>query len=543
MRGGPPLQEARTADPTTGGCVRASSLLARPGAGEARLLEDPGPTVRIWGTEVAFEMPAKIPEHYPAGKSYPPRFAGAKEFREEKDSLGTVKIPAEALYGVQAQRGYENFRVTGWTPYPEFVEAYTVIKKACVAAGKQLGGLDERIADALIKAADEVLEGKHRDHFIIDHFQAGAGTSFNMNVNEVLANRALDLSGGERGDYKTISPNDHANFGQSTNDSFPTAMRLACLDRTAKLVPIVASLASAFEKKAAQWKDVLKSGRTHLQDAVPITLGQEFRAYGTALRKCIGRLEQAADECLELPIGGNAVGTGINTPDKFRPTVVENLKRFTGFRLRIADDPREAIQSERPIGAVSAALRELAVELSRIASDLRLLSSGPTTGLAEIVLPPVQPGSSIMPGKINPVMAECLNMCCFQVIGNDTAVQNGVLHGQLELNVMAPGMIFATLMSFNIFINFLPQFEERCVKGIEADAERCRGYLESNPSLATMLNPYIGYLKAAEIAKQSVKEGRSVLEIVREQGILSEEQIEEVFSPENLTGHLEKKGN
>ncbi|MEW6777941.1 MAG: aspartate ammonia-lyase [Bdellovibrionota bacterium] len=465
------------------------------------------------------------------------------DFREEKDSLGIVKVPADALYGVQTWRGFNNFQVTGWRAYPEMIEAFVRIKRASVEATLKVGGMPKEIAKAILDAADEVLDGKYRDQFIIDVFQAGAGTSFNMNTNEVLANRALELLGKPRGDYKSVSPNDHVNFGQSTNDSFPTAMRLACLDRAKVLVPIVESLAAAFERKGKEWKDYLKTGRTHLQDAVPVTLGQEFTAYGKALRKCARRLEQAAEECLELPIGGNALGTGVNTPDGFRPEVVKNLSKYTGFKLRVGEDPREVIQSQRPIGAVSSALRELAVELSRISSDLRLLCSGPSSGFAEIVLPAVQPGSSIMPGKINPVMAECLNMVCFQVIGNDTAVQLGVVHGQLDLNVMMPGMIFATLFSFNIFINYLPQFEKSCVDGIVADKERCQGYLELNPSLATLLNPFIGYMAAAEIAKQSVKEKRSVLDIVREKKILTEAQIKDVFGPANLTGHLDKKGN
>lgn len=486
-------------------------------------------------------MPVKIPSSPPFGRRFPAGFK--KNYRIERDSLGPVKVPADALYGAQTQRGYENFEVSGLTAYPEFIAAYVQIKKAAIQAALELGGMPKRTARAIVKACNEVLSGKYREHFVIDVFQAGAGTSFNMNVNEVLANRALELTGRKPGAYSAISPNDHANFGQSTNDTFPTAMRLACLDRTALLVPIVESLAAAFGEKARQWKAVLKSGRTHLQDAVPITLGQEFRAYGTALQKCAARLRAAAEECREIPLGGNALGTGINTPPRFRPLVIRNLSKYTGEKLRPAKDPREAIQSQRSIGVVSGALKELAVELSRIASDLRLLASGPTAGLAEIALPPVQPGSSIMPGKINPVMAECLNMVCFQVIGNDTAVQLGVLHGQMDLNVMMPGMIFAVLMSFNLLINFLPQFETRCVRGIEADAERCQGYLEKNPSLATLLNPFIGYAAAAEIAKQSVREGRSVLEIVREKKILTNAQIREVFSAANLTGQLERKGN
>lgn len=476
----------------------------------------------------------------PAGSVFPPGFSS--DTRTERDSLGEVEVPADALYGAQTQRGYENFRVSGLSADPAFIRAYALIKKAAAQATLSLGGVPEEIAAAVLKAADEVAEGGLDRHFVIDVFQAGAGTSFHMNVNEVIANRAMQILK-DGGQEQSVSPNDHVNFGQSTNDTFPTAMRLACLAKSEVLVEVAENLADALGQKALDFKNVLKIGRTHLQDAVPVTLGQEFGAWASALRACVRRLQQAADECRVLPIGGNALGTGINTPDGFRPAMVEHLAKFTGLDLKTAADPREAIQSQRPVAAVSSALRELATELSRIASDLRLLSSGPTAGLAEIKLPAVQPGSSIMPGKVNPVMAECLNMVCFQVIGNDAAVQQGAMHGQLDLNVMMPGMIFATLLSFNMLINYLPQFERRCVEGIEADTERCKGYLENNPSLATLLNPYIGYLRAAEIAKQSVAEGRSVPAIVREQQILTEEQIAEVFSPAALTGHLEKEGN
>ena len=463
-----------------------------------------------------------------------------KRFRVEKDSLGDVKVPADALYGVQTQRAVHNFPVSGVREHPDFIKAYALIKKAAVEAAHSLKAMERWRAQAIVKAASEIISGKHQKEFVLDVFQAGAGTSFNMNTNEVIANRALELLKKSKGDYKTLSPNDHVNYGQSTNDSFPTAIRLGGLFQRKKLLPVLDNLAKAFEAKGREFQGVLKSGRTHLQDAVPITLGQEFRAYGAALRRARRRLKDASDELLELPIGGNAVGTGVNTPKGFREKVVRNLARYTRLKLRPSDDPMEMIQSQQPVAATSGALRDLALELSRIASDLRLLSSGPTTGIDEIRLPPVQPGSSIMPGKVNPVMAECLNMVAFQVIGYDTTIAYAVQGGQLDLNVMMPIMAYDLMMAFEILINYLPVFQEKCIEGIKAQPDRCRGYLEKNPALATLLNPFIGYLQAGEIAKQSVRENRSVLDIVREKKILTEAQIKKVFSVKNLTGHLER---
>ncbi|MCW5830079.1 MAG: aspartate ammonia-lyase [Deltaproteobacteria bacterium] len=461
--------------------------------------------------------------------------------RTEKDSLGEVQVPVEALYGVQTFRGYNNFRVSGLTANEQLIRAYVMIKRSCVLAAKQLKdkGMPPKVADAIIAATDEVLAGRHHEHFIIDVFQAGAGTSFNMNTNEVLANLALERTGKPRGDYKTISPNDHSNFGQSTNDTMPTALRLSGLMQGERLLPVLDSLIKAFDRKAVQWKDIMKSGRTHLQDAVPVTLGQEFRAYASALKRSRRRLALALEELHELPIGGNAVGTGVNTPKGFQKQAIANIAKLTSLPVRPPADPREHIQSQQPVAAVSGALRDLCLELTRISNDLRLLCSGPTTGFDEIRLPAVQPGSSIMPGKVNPVMAECLNMVCFHVLGADTAISYAVQAGQLELNVMMPLMAFELLFSFEILINYLPQFEASCLEGIEAQKARCEGYLGMNPSLATMLNPFIGYLRAAEIAKQSVKENRSVFDLIREQKILTEAQIKTVFSPKNLTGHLD----
>ncbi len=474
-----------------------------------------------------------------AGIPKPLKLSG--KTRVEKDSLGEVQVPVEAYYGVQTFRGYNNFRVAGFTANEQLIRAYVMIKRSCVLAAQQLKdkGMPAEAAKAILWAADEVLAGKYQDHFIIDVFQAGAGTSFNMNTNEVLANLALEHTGKPRGDYKSISPNDHVNFGQSTNDTMPTALRLSGLMQGRRLLPVLDSLIKAFERKAKDWKDIMKSGRTHLQDAVPITLGQEFRAYASALKRSRRRLELALEELEELPIGGNAVGTGVNTPKGFQKQAITNIAKISGLPVKVPADPREHIQSNQPVASVSGALRDLCLELTRISNDLRMLCSGPTTGFDEIRLPAVQPGSSIMPGKVNPVMAECLNMVCFHVLGSDTSIAYAVQAGQLELNVMMPLMAFELNFSFEILINYLPQFEQSCLDGIEAQKARCEGYLGMNPSLATMLNPFIGYLRAAEIAKQSVKENKSVFDIIREQKILTEAQIKEVFSPKNLTGHLD----
>ena len=454
--------------------------------------------------------------------------------RKERDSLGEMEIPLEVYYGIQTQRAVDNFPVSGQKAHRLLIRAYTMIKRAAAMTHTELGRLDGARGQAIVTACDEILDGKMADQFVVDVFQAGAGTSFNMNVNEVIANCALELMGRPKGDYGFLSPNDHVNMAQSTNDTFPTAMHLSALMLLQELMPPLRQLEQALSEKGKQFHGVIKSGRTHLQDAVPIRLGDEFRAYGAAIGRAIGQIEEQSKSLEELAIGGSAVGTGLNTPPGYRKGMVRRLKEMTGLELREAVDLREAMQSRLAISALSGALRGLGLELIRIANDLRLLSSGPTTGLAEIRLPPVQPGSSIMPGKVNPVMLECLNMIAFQVAGNDLTIAMAVQAGQMELNVMMPVMIHNLLESMEILKNFLPAVTERCIDGITVNEERCRAYLERNPALATTLNPKIGYLKAAEVAKEALERGVSIREMVREKRLLGDEEIEETLDPSGL---------
>ncbi|MHA1383336.1 MAG: aspartate ammonia-lyase [Candidatus Helarchaeota archaeon] len=468
-------------------------------------------------------------------------FQKEDSFRVESDSLGEKELPIYVHYGIQTQRALENFPVSGLKEHPNFIKAYTFIKKAAALTNMELGGLDEEIGQNIVKACDEILNGKFQDQFVIDVFQAGAGTSFNMNINEVIANRALELMGYKRGDYKKLSPNDHVNMAQSTNDTFPTAMHIAVLLTLKEFCTVLESLHSAFLKKGEQFKNILKSGRTHLQDAVPITLGFEFFAFAETIKKSINIFKDNSKYLQEVAIGGTAVGTGINTDPKYQGLIIKKLSELTGLKLKKPKDLREAMQSRLALANVSSNLKNLALELIRIANDLRLLSSGPITGLAEIILPAVQPGSSIMPGKVNPVMLECLNMICFQIVGNDTAVSMAVQAGQMELNVMMPVMIHNILQSFQLLINYLPVFIEKCINGIKANEEKCLSYLEKNPAMATFLNPYIGYLEAAKIAKEALEKDISIMDLLIKKEILSIEDIEKIFDKDFLIGEKKKK--
>jgi len=462
--------------------------------------------------------------------------------RIEHDTLGDVRVPAGALYGAQTQRAVENYPVSGLREHPTFIRSFIALKKAAALANRELGSLDSKLADAIARACDELLqnESKYRDQFVVDVFQAGAGTSFNMNCNEVIANLANRSLGGNLGEYTPVHPNDHVNMAQSTNDVFPTAIRVATTALLGELWPALEQLAGAFDERGKAFARVIKSGRTHLQDAVPVTLGQEFKAYAAAIQRATKLLCDAAAQLLVLGIGGTATGTGINTPRGYRFAVVRHLNQISGLKFQPADDLREAMQSQLPVSAVSGALRNLALELTRISNDLRLLASGPRTGLAEIVLPAVQPGSSIMPGKVNPSMPEAMNQILFHIIGSDTAVAMAVQAGQLELNVMMPLMAFELLFSIEILKNFLPVFAAKCIRGIEADRKRCEAYFISSPSLATALNPLIGYARAAEIAKESAQTGTPIPELLRRKKLLSEEQIAEIFTPEFLAGQADQ---
>lgn len=454
--------------------------------------------------------------------------------RKEKDSLGYKELPANVYYGVQTARAVENYPISGMRAHPTLIRAFGMVKRAAAEANKALDLVDAKRADAIIAAAQEVIDGKWDPEFVVDVFQAGAGVSFHMNTNEVIANRANQLLGGKLGEYEHVHPNDHVNYGQSTNDVFPTGMRLATLLELEKLYPVLDSLAAASEAKAKEFDGVMKSGRTHMQDAVPIRLGQEFAAYGMAIRKASENIRRNSEDLRELGLGGSAVGTGINTHPKYREKAIANLARISGQKLLPAPDMRWAMQSNAPMAEVSAALRNLALEVIRISTDIRLLSSGPNTGFAEINLPGLQPGSSIMPGKINPVMPELAAMVSFQVVGNDAAVALAVQAGQLELNVMMPTMAYSVLQSITIMSNMLRQFTDKCVAGITANDNRCNFYVQATVSLATALNPYVGYAKAAEVAKESVATGRSIIDIVRERKLLSEDQINEILDPARM---------
>ncbi len=456
--------------------------------------------------------------------------------RSEKDSLGVRQIPEGVYYGIQTDRAVENFPISGLRAHPRFIDAFLYVKKAAAMANCRSGVLPKKLSDALIQACDEILGGALRDQFPVDVFQMGAGTAFNMNVNEVLANRANEILGGAKGGYTPINPNDHANMGQSTNDVFPTAMRIALLLILREyLHNPLEGVEKVLAAKSREFDGILKSARTHLQDAVPIRLGQEFAGYAEAVKKCRLSLLQAEKSLCELGIGGSAAGTGLNTAHGYREEIIRDIKTLTRLDLFPAADMREAMQSQRPMAEVSAVLRNTALETTRIVNDLRLLSSGPTTGLAEISLPAMAPGSSIMPGKVNPSILEMVNMVAFQVIGCDTVVAYAVQAGQLELNVMMPLMAFNMNFAATIFGNALKIFHDKCLVGITADTERCRHYAESSMGLATALNAYIGYARAAEVAKEALASQKTILQVIREKKILPEDEIRKVMDPVKMT--------
>ena len=457
------------------------------------------------------------------------------EYRQEKDPLGPLNVPSSALYGVQTARALENFPISGIRAPDVFVTATVWIKKAAALTHRETGRLEARLADAIIQAADEVLAGQHREHFVVDVYQAGAGTSHNMNTNEVLANRANELLGASRGAYAPVHPNDHVNMAQSTNDVIPTAIRLASLALLEPLLRAYREMRDAFMEKGREFDDVIKAGRTHLQDAMPIRLGQEFTAYGVTIDRNIQRIEQTADYLRDLGIGGSAVGTGVTVEPEYPSLMRKHLTKLSNLQLRAGEDRIQLMQSMGDVAAFSAQLRVLALDLSKIASDLRLMASGPRTGFDEIRLPAVQPGSSIMPGKVNPSIPEMVNQVCFQVVGNDTCVSVSAEHGQLELNVMMPVIAYNVVMSMRILTSAAVSLTERTIRGIEANREQCEYWVERSAALATALAPQIGYAKAAEISKRSVKEGTLIRDLVRQEKILPEEQIDDVLDLKKMT--------
>jgi len=457
------------------------------------------------------------------------------KFRIERDPLGEVRVPADAYYGAQTRRAAENFPISGLTAPPELIVATVHIKKAAAEANAALGRLPRDLANAIVRAADEVLNGKLRDQFVVDVYQAGAGTSHNMNTNEVLANRAAELLGQKRGEYDRVHPNDHVNMSQSTNDVFPTATRLALLSMVGPLIEAAAHLARGLSNKSRAFADVLKTGRTHLQDAVPITLGQEFSGYAANIEHAADSVAAVSHQLLELNLGATALGTGLNAGDDYTERAVERLKAYTDQPVRPAANKFRVTQSMGDVLAFSAALRRLAVEVNKVASDLRLLSSGPRAGLAEIQLPPVQPGSSIMPGKVNPSVPEMVNQVCFQVYGCDAAILAASDAGQLELNVMMPVIAWNGIHATRILTNAMRVLHDRCVAETRADEEQCRVLLDRSTAVATALSPYIGYAATAEIAKLSVKTGRPIRDLVRERKLLPDRQLDDILSPDAMT--------
>lgn len=456
-------------------------------------------------------------------------------FRTEKDPLGEKQVPADVLYGVQTLRALENFPISGLKPLEPFVLAQVWIKKAAAQTHRKTGRLDAKLADAIITAADEVIAGKHRDQFVVDPYQAGAGTSHNMNVNEVLANRANEILGGARGTYTPVHPNDHVNMAQSTNDTIPTNIRLACLAQLGAFERAFGELAAALAEKGVAFDDVVKAGRTHLQDAMPIRLGQEFAAYAGSIRRGLKRVTEAADYLRDLGIGGSAVGTGVTVEKEYPALMNQYLREITRLELRIGADRIQLMQSMGDVAGFSAAIRVLALDLSKIASDLRLMAMGPRTGIDEIRLPAVQPGSSIMPGKVNPSIPEMINQVCFQVVGCDTTVSMSAEHGQLELNVMMPVIAHNVLLSMQILTSAVTVLTEKCVRGIEANRAMNEYWVERSAALATALAPQIGYAKAADISKRSVRDGVLIRDMVRKEKILPENEIDDVLDLKKMT--------
>lgn len=457
------------------------------------------------------------------------------EFRVEKDSIGTKDVPENVYYGVQSLRAAENFHITGLNMHPEIINSLAYIKKAAAITNCEAGLLDKRRTQAIVQACDEILEGKFREDFIVDPIQGGAGTSLNMNANEVIANRAIEILGGKKGDYSVVNPNDHVNCGQSTNDVIPTAGKMTSLRLLKKLKKQLLRLHSALEQKADEFDGVIKMGRTQLQDAVPIRLGQEFKAYSVAILRDLNRMDKAMDEMRTLNMGGTAVGTGLNADESYLRRIVPNLSEISGMDLVQAYDLIDATQNLDSFVAVSGAVKACAVTLSKIANDLRLMSSGPRAGFGEINLPAKQNGSSIMPGKINPVIPEVVNQVAFNAIGNDMTITMAAEAGQLELNAFEPIIFYCLFQSIDTIAYAVNTFVDNCVIGITANETRCRYFVENSVGIITAICPYVGYQKAAEIAKEAIKTGESVRKLIIETGLLTKEQMDEIMDPVQMT--------
>ena len=457
------------------------------------------------------------------------------QYRSEHDSVGERSVPKDVYYGVQSLRAAENFPITGLAVHPEQINSIAEIKKASAITNLEIGLLDKRVADAIVRACDEIAAGRLHEAFIVDPIQGGAGTSLNMNANEVIANRAIELLGGEKRDYALVNPNDHVNYGQSTNDVFPSAGKLAVLKLLVRAQIQLERLSEALEAKAEEFDDVLKMGRTQMQDAVPIRLGQEFRAYSRAVRRDIARFERAKDEMRRLNMGGTAIGTGINADERYLRRIIPNLSKVTGLELVQASDLIDATQNLDGLVAVSGAVKTCAVNLSKMSNDLRLMSSGPRCGFSEINLPPRQNGSSIMPGKVNPVIPEVVSQVAFNIIGNDVTVTMAAEAGQLELNAFEPIIFYNLIQSVETLTYAVHTFVDNCVTGITANRERCRDMVEHSVGIITALCPHVGYEKAAEVAKRAIETGAPVRRLILEEGLLDEAALDKILDPYSMT--------
>ncbi|MBU3874338.1 aspartate ammonia-lyase [Faecalicatena sp. AGMB00832] len=457
------------------------------------------------------------------------------ECRTEKDSIGSKEIPEDVYYGVQSLRAAENFRITGLSMHPEVINSLAQIKKAAAITNCEIGLLDKHIAEAIVKACDEIVEGKLHDEFIVDPIQGGAGTSINMNANEVIANRAIEILGGQKGDYSIVHPNDHVNCGQSTNDVIPTAGKMTSLKLLKNAKKELERLHKAFCEKGEEFDSIIKMGRTQMQDAVPIRLGQEFRAYSVAIQRDINRMEKAQEEMRTLNMGGTAIGTGINADEAYLRRIVPNLAQISGMDFVQAYDLIDATQNLDPFVAVSGAVKACAVTLSKIANDFRLMSSGPRCGFGEINLPAKQNGSSIMPGKVNPVIPEVVNQVAFNIIGNDVTITMAAEAGQLELNAFEPIVFYCLFQSIDTLAYAVETFVDNCVKGITANKERCKELVDNSVGIVTAICPHVGYAKAASLAKAAIKTGVSVRKLILDEGLLNEEELEEILDVKNMT--------
>ncbi len=456
--------------------------------------------------------------------------------RIDKDSLGEINVPREAYYGAFTARAIKQYNVTGQKAHNNLIKSYVMIKRSAAISNMSLKVLDETIGNAIVASCDEILNGKLWDQFLVDYINSGAGTAFNMNTNEVIANRALELLGEKKGDYEKINPNDHVNMSQSSNDTFPTAMNISVLINMKETIRSLEILINSLNRKSQEFSKTIKIGRTHLMDAIPVTLGSEFAEYTYSLEQAKEQIEISMKKLEFLAIGGTAVGTGANTPKGYKERIVIELSKISGLNLKNSPNLYYSLQSKFDISNCSSSLRNLAIELIKLANDLRLMACGPVAGFSEIMIPAVHAGSSIMPGKVNPSLAECMNMICFQIIGNDVSVAMAAQAGQFELNVMLPGMLKSILDSTDMLINFIPIFASNLVDGITANEDKLREIIEKSPVLITLLNPYIGYLKAAEIYKEALKTGINIKELVLSKKMMSEEELEKALSFENILG-------